>query len=301
MGTDIAAAMLKELEPTAEKLLGRHLERTKEWFPHQITPWSKGSDFEPDYEWSPADFELSDAVRSALFVNVLTEEGLPFYFRDSERLFGKDGPLGEWVRRWTAEEARHGRVMYDYLTITRALDPIELERARMASIQSPQVPEPQSPLDGLAYVSFQELATRISHFNTGEMLHDSTGKDIMRRIAADENLHFLFYRDMTSAALEMFPSQATEAISRQVIQFEMPGRGMPGFAAHAAKIARSGIYDMAVHCDKIITPLIEREWKIAHLEGLSSEADHAREDLFKHIGRLRKVADRIEARRSEKV
>ena len=117
---------LPDLEPTVEQLLERHLRQTKEWHPHALGPWSRGKDFGPDYEWSPEEANLTQEARSALFVNVLTEENLPYYFRDSERLFGRDGAWGEWVRRWTAEEGRHGRVIYDYLSVTRALDPVAL-------------------------------------------------------------------------------------------------------------------------------------------------------------------------------
>ena len=37
-----ADALLAELEPTAAQLLERHLATTKEWFPHEIVPWSLG-------------------------------------------------------------------------------------------------------------------------------------------------------------------------------------------------------------------------------------------------------------------
>ena len=35
-------ALLAELEPTAARLLDRHLTTSKEWFPHQLVPWSRG-------------------------------------------------------------------------------------------------------------------------------------------------------------------------------------------------------------------------------------------------------------------
>src|SRR5215218_7223082 len=98
------AALLAELTPVAERLLERHLTTTKEWFPHDLVPWSRGRDFAADYEWDPAEAPMSDAVRSALFVNLLTEDNLPYYFRDVERMFGRDGAWGTWGRRWTAEE-----------------------------------------------------------------------------------------------------------------------------------------------------------------------------------------------------
>src|SRR5215207_652016 len=248
--------LLAELEPTAARLLDRHLASAKEWFPHELVPWSQGRDFEPDYEWSPDEVTLSDEVRSALFVNLLTEDNLPYYFRTIERMFGADSAWGTWARRWTAEEGRHSIVIRDYLTVTRAIDPRQLERARMAQVECGEVPEPETPLDGFAYVALQELATRISHYNTGKLLEDKAGYEVMKKVASDENRHYLFYRDLVTAALEIEPSEAVLAIERQVRTFEMPGTGILDFEVHAKAIARAGIYDFAVHHDQILVPVV---------------------------------------------
>ena len=47
--------------------------------------------------WHPDDsaITLDDAVRSSLFVNLLTEDNLPYYFRDIDGLFGRDGAWGD--------------------------------------------------------------------------------------------------------------------------------------------------------------------------------------------------------------
>ena len=74
--------------------------------------------------------------------------------------------------------------------------------------------------------ALQELATRIAHHNTGKALPDGEGYTVMKRVAADENLHYLFYRDLVSAALEVDPSGMVEAIKRQTLKFEMPGAGI---------------------------------------------------------------------------
>ncbi|MDE0699914.1 MAG: acyl-ACP desaturase [Acidimicrobiaceae bacterium] len=293
--------VLAALEATAERLLARHLTTAKEWFPHTLVPWDRAAGFEGDYEWSPAEANLPPAVRSALFVNVLTEDNLPYYFRDIERMFGRDGAWGEWVRRWTAEEGRHGFVINAYLLATRSIDPVELERARMVQVQTGAVPEPPNAAEGLAYVALQELATRISHFNTGSRIDDPAGRAVMRRVAADENLHFLFYRDAMSAVFEMDSSAAVIATEKQVTGFAMPGVGIPGFTAHAKAIADAGIYDLAIHHDQILQPVVIRDWKVADLEGLSGEAEQARERLIRYIGRVGKVGRRIAARREERL
>src|SRR3990170_3394676 len=175
-------ALLAELEPTAARLLDRHLASTKEWFPHDLVPWSRGRDFEAGYEWSAEDVQLPDEVRSALFVNLLTEDNLPYYFRTIERMFGADTAWGTWARRWTAEEGRHSIVIRDYLTVTRSIDPVQLERARMAQVECGEVPEPETAQDGLVYVALQELATRIAHHNTGKVLDDPVGYEVMKRV-----------------------------------------------------------------------------------------------------------------------
>ncbi|MDG1411899.1 MAG: acyl-ACP desaturase [Acidimicrobiales bacterium] len=300
MATPVDAHLLEALASTGERLLERHLSTTVEWFPHTLIPWGNAEDYEADYEWEPDDVNLPAAVRSSLFVNVLTEDNLPYYFRDIERMFGRDGAWGEWVRRWTAEEGRHGIVLNGYLMATRSIDPVELERGRMAQVQSGETREPPTVAEGLAYVSLQELATRISHFNTGNMVTDPAGRAVMRRVAADENLHYLFYRDAMQAILDADPSHGVIAIWNQVRNFAMPGTGIPGFSAHAKAIADAGIYDLAIHHDKILQPVIVRDWKVEALEGLSGEAEEARTALMKHIARVGKIGARIASRRQEK-
>jgi acyl-[acyl-carrier-protein] desaturase len=292
-----AAALLSELEPITARLLDRHLAQSKEWFPHQLVPYSQGRDFEPGYEWSPDDTSLPADVRSSLFVNLLTEDNLPYYFRTIEAMFGRDSAWGEWSRRWTAEEGRHSIVIRDYLTVTRALDPVGLERARMAQVSCGQVPEPETPQEGLVYVALQELATRIAHHNTGKLIADPVGYDVMKRVASDENRHHLFYRDLCTAALEIDPSGMVVAIEQQVREFEMPGTGIIDFETHARAIAKAGIYDFQIHHAQILAPVVLRQWGVEDLTGLDDEAESARDALVKRIERIGRAGRRQAARR----
>jgi acyl-[acyl-carrier-protein] desaturase len=252
--------------------------------------------------WSASDADLGgvvldDAVRSARYLNLLTEDNLPYYLRDVDRMFGGDGPFGAWSRRWTAEEGRHSMVIYGYLMVTRAVDPVELERGRMAQVSRGEAPDPASPAHGLAYLTLQELATRIAHRATGRLIGDPVGYDVMARVATDENLHFLFYRDLTTTALEIDPSTMVTAIDEVVRSFAMPGTGIPGFDRHSAAIARAGIYDLAVFHEQILVPVVLRHWRVSELEGLSAPADAARERLIAHIERVGRLGRRLAERR----
>ena len=190
-----------------------------------------GRDFDKE-PWTPDQPRLTGVAQTAFEVGLLTEDNLPSYHRLIHGMFGKgDGAWINWVGRWTAEEGRHAIVLRDYLTVTRNIDPVLLERGRMTQLQQGYDHEAPSTLRGLAYVAFQELATRIAHRNTGRYSDDPVADRIMVRIAADENLHMVFYRDILGAALQIQPSAAVRAIVDEVLAFEMPGAGHPGLPA----------------------------------------------------------------------
>ena len=301
-----AAELLNDLEPTVERLLERHLDASKEWFPHEHVPYGRGRDPIPGEQWTEDDADLAgatidDAVRSSLLVNLLTEDNLPYYFRSVERMFGADGAWGTWVRRWTAEEGRHSMAIYGYLMATRAIDPHHLERCRMAQVSGGVTPEPASLQEGFAYLSLQELATRIAHRSTGRMIGDPAGYEVMMRVAADENLHQLFYRDLAGAAIERDPDGMMLAIEAQVSSFAMPGIGIPGFAEHAKRIAKAGIYDLAVHHEQILVPVVLRTWDVEHVEGLTAEGEQARERLMARMAKSERVAKRLTERRQSEL
>ncbi len=152
-------------------------------------------------------------------------------------------------------------------------------------------------LRGLAYVAFQELATRISHRNTGRYSSDPVADRIMARIAADENLHMVFYRDMLSEAMTIDPSAAVHAIADEVMDFQMPGAGMENFTRKAAQMAKAGIYDLRIHHDEVIWPLL-RHWGVFEAERLSPSAELRREELRRFLVDLTAQASRFEARRA---
>ena len=291
-----SADLVDELTPQVGQLFERHLATTKSWMPHELIPWERAAESAPRDAWDAASSPLPSGVRSALVVNLLTEDNLPYYFETINRVFANE-TWREWARRWTAEEMRHGIVIRDYITVTHAVDLVALEHARMHQVCGGQVPQPASAVDALAYVALQELATRISHRNTGNLLEDEAGYKVMARVAADENLHYLFYRDLVSAALEIDPSGTVCAIERQVRTFEMPGAGIPDFSAHASAIAAAGIYDLVLHHDQVLVPVVLRHWGVETIEGLSAEAECARERIVGHIARIERIGRRVASRR----
>ena len=294
-------ALLTELEPVVEKNLDRHLSLAKEWFPHEYVPWSDGRTFDGPLggeAWSEADSTLPEAARTALIVNLLTEDNLPSYHHEIASLFGRDGAWGTWVHRWTAEEGRHGTAIRDYLTVSRAVDPVALERARMVHMSAGyHNVHDDEVLHSLAYVSFQELATRISHRNTGRATGDPVCEALLSRVAADENLHMVFYRNLLAAAFELAPDQAMRAVADVLADFQMPGVGIDGFARKSVAIALAGIYDLRQHRDEVVVPVL-RQWNLFEVTGLTGEGETAREQIAAHLDMLETQAARFEERRA---
>ena len=290
---------LAELESTVAQGLERHLEMAKHWYPHDYTPWEEGRSF-VDEPWQPSDSKLDDISRTALEVNLLTEDNLPYYHLALWNIFGSKGAWGEWVRRWTAEEGRHSIAIRNFLTVTRGIDPAVLEDGRMEHVSMGYYPEGLAgePLDGIVYVTLQELATRISHRNTGEITGDERAQKLMSRIAVDENLHYVFYRELGAAALEIDPNAMLLAMQRQVVGFAMPGIGIPGFKEKAIRIAKAGIYDYRIHHDQVLSPVLHKHWRITELEGLSDEAKRARDEILGFLAMLDAAATRFEERRA---
>ena len=286
--------LLKELEPIAEDNLNRHLSVATEWHPHDYVPWDRGRNFAAlgGVDWAPEQSQLSEVAKAAMITNLLTEDNLPSYHRVIAEHFSLDGAWGTWVGRWTAEEARHSIAMRDYLVITRAVDPVALERARMTHMTHGfrRTPEEEARhktdfLLSVAYVSFQELATRISHRNTGKACNDPVADRLLQRIAADENLHMIFYRHMCGAALDLARDRALDALADIVENFRMPGTGMPDFRRNGVLIAKHGIYDPRQHLEEVVTPNL-RKWRIFERDDFSSVGEERREQLAAYLTKL---------------
>ena len=235
--------------------------------------------------------------------NLMTEDNLPSYHREIAMNFGMDGAWGQWVNRWTAEENRHGIALRDYLVVTRSVDPIELEKLRLEVVnrgfspgQNRQVREDlfaESLFDSVIYVTFQELATRISHRNTGKACNEAIADQLLAKISADENLHMIFYRDVSEAGFEIDPNQAMRSLHKILRNFLMPGFQVPEFRRKAVAIAVGGVYDPRIHLDEVVLPVLKK-WRIFEREDFSGDAVALRDDLALLIKELEETCDKFE-------
>ncbi len=295
--------LLHELEPVVEENINRHMRMRKDWNPHDYIPWSDGKNYYAlgGQDWHPEQSKLSEVAQVSMLQNLLTEDNLPSYHREIAMNFSMDGPWGFWVNRWTAEENRHGIALRDYLVVTRAIDPLELEELRVEQVtrgfspgQGPQGEMfAESLFDSVIYVTFQELATRVSHRNTGKACNETVADQLLQRVSADENLHMIFYRDVSAAGLDFAPNQAMTSLHRVLRNFKMPGYTVPEFRRKAVAIAVGGVYDPRIHLDDVVMPVLKK-WRIFEREDFTGEAAGMRDDLGKLVEELEEACQKFE-------
>ena len=283
--------LLTEIVPDVERLYNRHLEAPRLWMPHEQIDWGKGENY-GDHPWSESDYPLAEGVRSSIYVNLLTEDNLPYYTHSILAHAPKGHPILDWNHQWTMEENRHSMVMRDWVHISRCINPTLLEEGRRVQMKKAEVPEPETFADLICYVSFQERATQIAHRNTGAHLpkDDKMGRNVLALVAGDETKHYLFYRDLAMAAFAIDPSSMMIAAAKQVTSFAMPGTGIPSFTRHAVRIAREGIYGLGQFLRDVLEPVLT-VWDVNHLANLSDEAERARTDL---AGVVEKITASVE-------
>ena len=73
----------------------------------------------------------------------------------------------------------------------------------------------------------------------------------------------------------------------------MPGAGIPGFLRKAAEMAKAGIYDLRVHRDEVLLPILNH-WRIFELTGLDGRPRKPDAKLAEHLEALDVAARRFE-------
>jgi acyl-[acyl-carrier-protein] desaturase len=290
-------SILRELEPAVETELNRHNSMRRPWVPADFLPIDdEGRIIGHPSRLAPEERPLlSEVAQAAMIVNLLTEDNLPSYHRVIANNFGLEGAWGTWTNQWTTEEDSHAYVMRSFLDLTQAVDPQQLETERFGQMLRGYNVE-KDPLHTLAYVTFQELATRVSHRQTGIAANNELADEMLRRIAADENLHMLFYRNLAGKAFDLAPNQMMRAVADEVMNFEMPGANIAGFQSRALEIAGAGIYDLRRHQKEVVLPVL-KGWRVFERDDLGPAGEQARIELAAFLDKLDTKATRFEDQR----
>jgi len=286
--------LVEAVESEVSRLTEEHLARRTDWYFHDIVPWERGESFR-DKPWDVSQTTISEDARTSLVLNLLTEDNLPYYHALIEKHMPQTSAFVRWNHLWTAEEGQHAIAIRSYLLTSRNADPHQLEDDRKATMINGYQPTFDDPTEIFAYTAAQELATRVSHRNAGKITDDPAAYELMRHIAADENHHFIFYKGVMRAMIEEAPELVLGGIHRVFDNFQMPGVAMPNFLRRSIRVAKAGVYNLRIHHDRVVLPLL-KDWDIEGLSGLSPAAAELQEKIMELPGRILRKAELFEKR-----
>jgi acyl-[acyl-carrier-protein] desaturase len=281
------------------------------WQPSDVLPEMTGEGWrEGVAELRSKAAVLPDDLLVVLVGNTVTEEALPSYQTWLNRTSGLRDETGVsqtawalWTRGWTAEENRHGELLNKYLYLSGRVDFRSFEVTTQHLIKNGfDLKSENNAYRSMAYVAFQERATKISHSNTGR-LAEKYGDTMLAKmcllIAGDEARHEEAYKRLYKGVVEADPSDAIIAYAHMMKQkIAMPALLMSDgtdrnlFEQFALVAQRSGVYTLRDYAD-VIEHLTDF-WGIASVVGLTPEARAAQEFVCGLADRYRSKVDRVE-------
>lgn len=244
---------------------------------------------------------IPDAVRVALTLNLITEEGLPHFHRLFASHVNGSSAWKEWNYTWTAEEDRHGNILRDYIRDAGLVDFRKLEEMQFGYITSGFDPAwDNDPYRVLVFTTLQERVTQISHQNTYRVSDGSEPvlQGILQGIAQDEARHYAFYRSIVAEILRIDPAGLIESAAHVMPRIDMPGINAPEFGEMADVMRREGIYT-PWHYKEIVEECFNY-WNFGSICGLCPDAQKALDTLLAVPLRLEKVAKYMATKQKRK-
>ncbi|MCX5043866.1 acyl-ACP desaturase [Aldersonia sp. NBC_00410] len=256
------AELLEALAFEIELNYRRHVAEADIWQPQDFIAWDEGRNFAflGGEDWSPNQSHLDEVEKVALTVSVLVADNGPSYHREIARNM-YIGQWWRWVNRWTAEEHRHAIVLRDFLMVTRAVDPVELERRRMRFMTEGFDRPPLHLLELLVNCAFDETAAALRHRSLAAYTKNPVIAAICNRIAVDDEMQRQVYVNLVDAGLKVAHEQTVAAIADRVRNFATPELALLGRDT-VDELAEAGIYDPRREAELVFAPLL-RQWEIA--------------------------------------
>ena len=281
----------------------------KIWQPTDLLPDSNNENFlEEVKELREISKDLPYDFWVTLVGDTITEEALPTYESWLMDVEGVDNVerngWSRWVRHWTGEENRHGDVLNKYLYLSGRVNMREIEQTTQHLIADGfDIGTGRDPYKNFVYTSFQELATFVSHNRVALIAKKYGEKKLFKMcnlIAGDEMRHHLAYSEFVNQIFKVDPSEMMLAFQYMMKQkITMPALFLresgdkigSAFEAFSDSAQRIGVYTASDYVD--ILQKLNEKWDIGNINGLTAEAEKARDYLMKLPERMRKISERI--------
>ncbi|WP_152286178.1 acyl-ACP desaturase [Flavicella marina] len=308
---NVRKEVMLTLEKDIETTFGKFLIAPEEiWQPTDFLPNPQSDNFIDEIkEIRELSKELDDDFWISLVGDMITEEALPTYESwlldlDGVDQHGEEKGWSSWIRRWTAEENRHGDVLNKYIYLSGRVNMREVEITTQHLVADGfDIGTARDPYKTFVYTSFQELATYVSHNNVAKIARKAGMKGLAKMskiIAGDEMRHHLAYVEFIRQIFAVDPSEMMVAYCDMMKhKIEMPAMYLRESYEKKASLfdkfsdvaQRAGVYTAFDYID--ILEKLNKAWAIDKFTGLTPEADKARTYLMRLPDRMRRIAERI--------
>ncbi len=312
--------MIQQLSASRSEVmlhLGQSIEEVNEeylkpietnWQASELLPLTSDANFIADLKTIQEQAQnLSYDFLAVLVADTITEEALPTYETWLAGVQGinqyENNGWMKWLRRWTAEENRHGDALNRYLYLCGRIDMRQFEASTQYLIADGfDNGAAADPYKNFVYTSFQELATNISHRRVASLAKQD-GNNILSKlcglVAADEARHAKAYKTFVSRIFEVDANEmmlAFEAMMRKKILMPSQclrqlGEELNIFSNFSDAAQRIGVYTATDYAE-ILKSLVD-EWKIESMKGLKESGEKARDYIVALPDRMLRIADRI--------
>lgn len=306
-----------EVMQTLEKSIDKFIEKfliapDKIWQPTDFLPNSQSQNFiEEVNEIRELSQELDDDFWIVMVGDTITEEALPTYESwllnvdgISQHANGVDNGWAKWIRAWTGEENRHGDLLNKYLYLSGRVNMKEVEISTQHLIaDGMDIGTGRDPYKNFVYTSFQELATYISHNNVAKIAKQNGQKllsKLSKIIAGDEMRHHIAYTEFVKQIFNYDASEMMLAfqfmMKHKIVMPAMNLRQSLGqkaslFDQFSIVAQRAGVYTGFDYID--IIKKLNTTWELDKINGLTAEAEKARDYLLKLPERLIRITERM--------
>lgn len=303
-----------EVMQTIEKNVGSYMDKylippEEIWQPTDFLPnFQKENYMDEVHQIREEAKELGYDFWVVLVGDMVTEEALPTYESWLMDMEGVDqhgrNSWAKWIRHWTGEENRHGDTLNKYLYLSGRVNMREVEITTHHLINDGfEVGTGRDPYRNFVYTSFQELATNVSHKRVARIAKQKGNKMLSKMcsiIAGDEMRHHLAYREFVKTIFEYDGSEMMLAFAHMMKKkIIMPaqnlrqsgGKMASAFDDFSNAAQRLGVYTTYDYID--ILEKLNAYWEISEMNGLTDEAEKARDFLVKLPSRMTRIAERV--------
>ncbi|OBK11528.1 acyl-ACP desaturase [Mycobacterium asiaticum] len=243
----VANALTLELEPVVEANWTRHLATENLWFAHDYVPFDRGVNFAflGGRDWEPSQATLPRAITDACEILLLLKDNLAAHHREFVEHFILEDYWGRWIGRWTAEEHLHAIALRQYLVVTREVDPVENEEARVQYVMKGYRAETYSQVETLVYMTLSERSYGTFCRNLAARIEEPILAGLVDKIAKDEARHEEFFANLVTHLLDYARDETIAAIAARAADLEVPGADIEAYRDKLENVAAAGIFDEA--------------------------------------------------------